>query len=136
MPFSVWEYLRERTRDAVLAGINDALDVAEQGDANGGQHEAATKLRSRVAKLLGGEIPAGDAKPLPGASANGSVSAEVGQAPRNPVERPAETAAFDDDLEKRLESAASRNGQEAPASSRITDRPRRGRPPKNPPKDE
>jgi hypothetical protein len=135
MPFSVWEYLRERTRDAVLAGINDALDVAEQGDANGAQHEAATKFRSRAAGLLAGGIPEADAKSLSGASPNGAAE-EAGQAPQKPAERPAEAATFDDELEQRLESVASQNGRGAPPPGRTTDRPRRGRPPKNPPKSE
>ena len=61
MPFSIWEYLRQRTRDAVLAGFQDALDVAEQDDTEGSQHDAARRL---VAKLSAEPFTDDDAKAL------------------------------------------------------------------------
>lgn len=48
MAFSLWEYLRERTRDAVLAGMQDALDIAEDGDFESGQKAAAGRLTARL----------------------------------------------------------------------------------------
>jgi hypothetical protein len=45
---SIWDYLRQRTRDAVLAGFQDALEVAEQNDQASSEYEAATKLRTRL----------------------------------------------------------------------------------------
>ena len=30
MPLSLWEYIRERTKDAVLAGFQDAMDIVER----------------------------------------------------------------------------------------------------------
>ena len=127
MPFSIWEYLRERTRDAVLAGFQDALDVAEQGDINGSQHEAANRLRARLA----GHHLDTEPKSLPSASMNGSAvsaSPPVAEAPTRPVE----ASAFDADLESRLNAAASQNATQAPpTATRPPGRGRRGRPPKN-----
>ncbi len=155
MPLSIWEYLRERTRDAVLAGFQDALDIAEQGDTNGSQHDAARQLTSRLG------MP--EAQPLPSASVNGRNA--TGEAPTTQpqsviteapnrlapvaraaavarpeaVLRPAEPAAFDDELQKRLD-AAGPNPSHGPQDERQTaptSRPpsqptrRRGRPRKD-----
>ena len=49
MPFSVWDYLRERVRDAFLAGIQDALDIAETGDDAPAQQASADRLVGRLA---------------------------------------------------------------------------------------
>ncbi len=46
---SIWDYFRQRTRDAVLAGMQDALEVAEQNDQASSEYEAAMKLKSRLA---------------------------------------------------------------------------------------
>ncbi len=121
MPFSVWEYLRDRTRDAVLAGFQDALDIAEQGDTDGSQHAAARQLTTRLG------MP--EAQPVPSASMNGRNAngeetttqsrIELTEAPSRlapvaraaalarpaAVVRPAEPAAFDDELENRLDAA-------------------------------
>ena len=48
MAFSIWEYLRERARNATLAGIQDALDIAEDGDFESGQRAAAGRLTARL----------------------------------------------------------------------------------------
>jgi hypothetical protein len=48
MAFSIWEYLRERARNATLAGIQDALDIAEDGDFESGQKAAADRLTARL----------------------------------------------------------------------------------------
>ncbi len=152
MPLSVWEYLRARTRDAVLAGIQDALDVAEQGDTNGSQHDAANKL---VAKLS-----ATEAAGLPEPSLNGNGKhheTETRNGTHEAPSRPTEPAAGDDELERRINAAASQRAQERPSPAarpvdgqsggeptqtveekppaslppgRITNR-KRGRPPKN-----
>lgn len=115
MPFSLWEYLRDRTRDAVLAGFQDAMDIAEQGDTNGSQHAAARQLTTRLS------MP--EAQPLPSASMNGRAAtgeatttlpqSALTEAPSRlaPVARaaalarPAEPAVFDDELENRLDAA-------------------------------
>ena len=126
MPFSIWEYLRERTRNAVLAGIQDAMDVVEQGDTNGSQHAAANQLTARLGTP--------EAKQLPSASMNGQTGAAAPgatQAPPKAPQRPVEPSSFDDELERRIDAAAPQNGPETLPPGRITDRPRRGRPPKN-----
>lgn len=149
MPLSVWEYLRARTRDAVLAGIQDALEVAEQGDTDGSQSEAAKKL---VAKLS-----ATEAATLPKPSLNGNgrhYAAELRNGPLDAPRRPTEPAADDDELERRIDAASPQRAQERPVDGprhgqpgvgpnqtaaeepfalppgRITNR-KRGRPPKN-----
>jgi len=129
MPLSIWEYLRQRTRDAVLAGFQDALDIAEQADTEGSQHEAAKRL---VSKLAGS--PGGDLKQLPSASMNGEAAAPSPTARAEAPTRPADASEFDADLESRLNAAASVNGQVTPPEPRsapTTGRRRRGRPPKN-----
>src|SRR6516165_5497718 len=83
MPLSIWEYLRQRTRDAVLAGIQDALDVAEQGDTEGSQHDAARRLVAKLAASSEGDevrqlppvAPVARDAPLPHASRNGAAAA-------------------------------------------------------------
>jgi len=138
MPLSIWEYLRQRTRDAVLAGFQDALDIAEQAGTEGSQHDAAKRL---VSKLAGS--PEGELKQLPSASMKGEAGATPPAAPHEgrveaPDEsprRPGDASAFDADLESRLNAAASLNGQQTPPEQRTsppaTGRRRRGRPPKN-----
>jgi hypothetical protein len=134
MPLSIWEYLRQRTRDAVLAGFQDALDIAEQADTEGSQHDAAKRL---ISKLAGS--PGDDLKQLPSASMNGEAAAPPPaahvEAPVEQPRRPADASAFDADLESRLNAAASLNGQQTPPEKRstppTTGRRRRGRPPKN-----
>ena len=133
MPLSIWEYLRERTRDAVLAGFQDALDVAEQGDTNGSQHAAATQLRTRLG--------APETTQLPTPSVNGEARAE--DSPELPAQvvarkappRPAEDPSFDDELESRLDDAAApQNGRQRPSQARQQGDPprrRRGRPRKD-----
>jgi hypothetical protein len=118
MPLSIWEYLRARTRDAVLAGFQDAFDVAEQGDRNGSQHDAANRL---VAKLA-----ATEAAGLPEPSRNGSESREGNGAQATPLEaprRPTEPVQFEDELERRIDAAAPQRAQERPL-----DDPRHGQP--------
>jgi hypothetical protein len=45
---SIWNYLRQKTRAAVLAGFQDALEVVEQNDDGRATHEAAQKLQHRL----------------------------------------------------------------------------------------
>ena len=57
MAFSIWEYLRERARNATLAGIQDALDIAEDGDFESGQKAAAARLTARLSGQAVVELP-------------------------------------------------------------------------------
>ncbi len=57
MAFSIWEYLRERARNATLAGIQDALDIAEDGDFEGSQKAAAGRLTARLGGQAVHELP-------------------------------------------------------------------------------
>ena len=57
MAFSIWEYLRERARNATLEGIQDALDIAEDGDFEGGQKLAAGRLTARFGGQVVHELP-------------------------------------------------------------------------------
>jgi hypothetical protein len=142
MPLSIWEYIRERTRNAFLAGMQDAMDIVEQGDTNGAQHQKAMEFSSRFSAPDEG---AGEAKQLPSASMNGTPHGEpLGSSPTRssppPVTRtteeaptrPADASSFDDDLERRLDSAARQNAsQDTGARPQATTRKKRGRPPKN-----
>lgn len=143
MAFSIWEYLRERTRDAVLAGFQDALDIAEQGDTEGSQHAAANRLRQRLAV---GSLPhepdqaeapsAVGTKSLPHPSMNGQHAANGNGAassivPETAPSRPADASTFDHELESRLNSDASQDDQGPPPPTLQPGRARRGRPPKN-----
>lgn len=156
MPLSIWEYLRARTRDAVLAGFNDALDIVEQGDSNGSQHVAATQLVTRM-KLQAertlpepnygenvGPGPSVHSEPSRNGHAAHAVSELLASSPKPAADaRPAATArrpvGFDDELEQRLDAAAPQNGSQphgsekpsGPPPGRLTERKRRGRPPKN-----
>jgi hypothetical protein len=135
MPLSIWEYIRERTKDAVLAGMQDAMDIVEQGDTNGSQHTRALELSSRLTPE----------RQLPSASMNGTPNGEtaassptrsstppVGTPAAEAPTRPADASSFDDELEKRLDSAARQNGTQANgARPQSTTRKKRGRPPKN-----
>jgi hypothetical protein len=120
MPLSLWEYIRERTKDAVLAGFQDAMDIVEQGDTNGAQHTRALEFASRLRP---------DAKQLPSASMNGTPEA-VATTDKAPT-RPADASSFDDELEKRLDSAGRQTGQERTQTPPQTTRRKRGRPPKS-----
>ena len=57
MAFSIWEYLRERARNATLAGIQDALDIAEDGDFESSQKAAAGRLTARLSGQAVVELP-------------------------------------------------------------------------------
>lgn len=136
MPLSIWQYLRERTRDSVLAGFQDALDIVEQDDTEGSQHDAARRLASRLAGSVAQvESPSPALKPLPIAAMNGQAAASAVTIPPRaaapPPQRPSDPSTFDDDLESRLNAAAPQNGRDTPpAPNRPPGRGRRGRPPK------
>ena len=70
---SIWDYLRQRTRDAVLAGFQDALEVAEQNDQGGSEYEAARKLRHRLAAMAAREAPPGRLPPVAVADGRGAA---------------------------------------------------------------
>ena len=55
---SIWDYLRQRTRDAVLAGFEDALEAAEPNGPASSEYEAARKLRHRLEAVSALEAPA------------------------------------------------------------------------------
>ena len=158
MPLSIWEYLRARTRDAVLAGFNDALDLVEQGDSNGSQHVAATQLVARMRLQAERTLPEPNHEPNVGSepsdgprpsvhtqpSTNGHAAHAVSEllaSPPKPAATSRKPVEFDDELEQRLDAAATQNGKEkpsaadarpaSPAPGRLTERKRRGRPPKN-----
>jgi hypothetical protein len=124
MPLSIWEYIRERTRNAVLAGMQDAMDIVEQGDTNGAQHQKAMEFSSRLTT---------EAKQLPAASMNGAEA--NGEAVAHPPtrsspttteeapQRPAVATSFDDELERRLDSAAPQKGRQKPSGGKETEPP-------------
>jgi hypothetical protein len=124
MPLSIWEYLRERARDAVLAGIQDAMDIAEQGDTNGSQHTRAIEFASRLTP---------DAKQLPSASMNGTASSDPARSSttNKTHTRPAEASSFDDEFERRLDSVGRQSGPQDRETPPQTTRRKRGRPPKS-----
>jgi hypothetical protein len=158
MPLSIWEYLRARTRDAVLAGFNDALDLVEQGDSNGSQHLAATQLVTRMKqqaertlpepkyeRTVGSEPsdgprPSVHAEPSRNGHAAHAVSELLGQ-PQQPAATAKRPVGFDDELQQRLDAAAvarpaapqvsNEKPVTGPAPGRLTEKKRRGRPPKN-----
>lgn len=133
MNFSIWDYIRQRTRNAVLSGIQDAMDFVEQGDTNGEQHAKAEELASKLnpPKGLPGGAPANDlsdaspSEAVPeasGAAVSGSVD-KIADPPTPVAQRAAQTSkpafippkppasrpkqdSFDDELERRLEDAA------------------------------
>ncbi len=85
MALSVWEYIRRRTADAVLAGCHDALDMMETQDQGAAMWAAAKALRkqlneaqARIAPANGGN--GGHGSPAPAASQN--------HAPPTPVRAP------------------------------------------------
>jgi hypothetical protein len=48
MAISVWEYIRRRTADAVLAGCRDALELMESQDQGAAMWSAAKALRQQL----------------------------------------------------------------------------------------
>ena len=145
MPFSLWDYLRERTRDAVLAGFQDALDIVEQDDTEASQHATARRLSAKLAGSLNQlETPTViEATPLPHASIKGHVAAN-GQHAANgkaapspppratvpPPQSPPAASTFDDEMESRLSRAAAENGRDT-SQAGLTNRRPRGRPKKS-----
>ncbi len=76
--FSLWQYIRERTRDAFLSGIQDAIEVLEQGVDPQVCFEAARQLKNRLTNLTAGstdtETPSQDQRTPPHEGANpGSI---------------------------------------------------------------
>jgi hypothetical protein len=127
MAFSIWEYIRGRARDAVLAGFDDALDAVEQDDADGRQHGKADELRAKLNPPK--ELPA---PPTDGASGTAADEAEGGSgAEEAPQSLPGESLG-DEDLDSRLSAAGPQNAQARPDSpTGLPHRRKRGRPPKS-----
>jgi hypothetical protein len=122
---SIWDYLRQRTRDAVLAGFEDALEVAEPNGQASSEYEAARKLRHRLEAVSVLEASAQTALP-PVVVADRQGSSAAGAAVVRTV---------DDLIDARL------NGAVAPAvpppvsgSQPHPARRKRGRPPKDAPR--
>ena len=103
---------------------HDMADIAEQGDTDGSQHGKASELTSRL------NAPKQLAAPSTnGAPTNGEAIVETDRPSSEPAkapQRPADASAFDDELERRLDAAASQGGREAPRTQpRKRGRPRK-----------
>ena len=63
MSLSVWDYIRQRARDALMAGFQDALDQIERQDQPQLIHAAARQMKKRLhesAALSGNGGPSGN----------------------------------------------------------------------------
>ena len=113
---SLWGYIRSSTRDAILAGFQDAMEVVERGEAPGAHYAASQALLARLTPLS--PPVAIDATPVPPKPAQATEAKPVSQ--------------FDAELEARLASAEATPARPKPggqAFGPLPDRPRRGRPP-------
>lgn len=63
MALSVWEYIRQRTADAVLAGCRDALDILERQDQAAVMWSAAKALRQQLNEASRASGPPTGAQP-------------------------------------------------------------------------
>ena len=121
---SIWDYLRQRTRDAVLAGFQDALEVTEENDHADSEYEAAKKLRHRLGAASALELPRQSAlPPVAVAEGQGSTSAE------------ADVNTVDDLIDARLNGAVAPDAvpPPVPGSQPHPARRKRGRPRKDAP---
>jgi hypothetical protein len=128
---SFWDYLRLRSRDSVLAGMQEALDAVDGDGTNHKDQEAARRLLDRQAA----ETP-------PSAVIEGETAARSPEAgAENPADRPSETTLAarvseqmrddvqrPDAFERRLEQTNPANSQ----PQAVTAPRKRGRPRKNP----
>ena len=134
---SIWEYLRQRTRDAVLAGFQDALDVTEQNDQADSEYEAATKLRRRLGAASALALPGRSAQPpvVVPERQRGSPAEAV---PERQGSSPAEAArnTVDDLIDARLNGAVTPPAGKPPVPDPQLHpiRRKRGRPPKDAPR--
>jgi hypothetical protein len=107
---SIWDYLRQKTRDSVLAGFQDALDVAEQNGQGQDAHQAARKLQALLTTTPAIESGNSQAEPTEQGSATGRTG-PTGGAARAQL-RPA--ASVDDLIDAELDGnspSASANGR-------------------------
>lgn len=65
---SVWNYIRFRTRDSMLAGVQDALDIVEAGENPKSEQEAAARLvnGNGVATTIAAPVRNGEPKHIQG----------------------------------------------------------------------
>ena len=66
MSLSLWDYVRRRSCEAVLAGVQDALDQMERQDQSQSIHAAAKTLRRKLQEACGngGNNPKSESQPL------------------------------------------------------------------------
>lgn len=123
---SLWGYIRSSTRDAVLAGFQDAIEIVERGDGPADHHAASQAFLSKLGEK---KIPLRiEASPQPQTNAASTNSANGKPTPASEKPSP---GSFDAELDARLEKAGAqvRSGLDAQAMNAMPDRPRRGRPP-------
>lgn len=118
---SLWQYLRQRTRDAVLAGVQDALQAIEEGDPSDLYRKPVDQLERSLSEISQQKIVANPAsvpaKTPPAASLAPDPSPAVGALPV--------TASYDD----RLAAPVQPKTPQLPGLGRqSTVPPRRGRP--------
>jgi hypothetical protein len=137
MVFLLWDYLRERTRDAVLAGFEDALDIIEGEAAGNSLRESAARLDLRLGRQANPIDGTPQAVAVPATpSTNASVestsllisSTSVQKSVTKTIQSPVETSSYDDEMQGRLERAAVAEPRRADQGVGLTNRRPRGRP--------
>jgi hypothetical protein len=128
---SIWDYLRQKTRDSVLAGFQEALDVVEQNDDGEANHRAADNLQHRLATAavlearprssLSGPMEQGSSRTAVGTTAVGTT------ADRRSAAEP-EPSSVDLTIDAALDGSSPSpnvNGQASHPSRRKRGRPRK-----------
>lgn len=116
MNLSVWDYLRRRTAEAVLAGFHDAFEYLERQDQPQAIHGAAKAMRRRFQEQLEGP---GGPKPEPNPQQPASQpSAPQAPAPHMPAPGSAPTGM----------PQPSTNGKPATAAGQLSSATQRRRP--------
>ena len=128
MALSVWEYIRRRTADAVLAGCHDALDMMETQDQGATMWAAAKALRkqlneaqARIAPANGGN--GGNGSPAPPTTHNHAPPTPVRAASPTPV--PNSAATLPAPLSPQYSTSASTTPAAPTAERRKVGRPRK-----------
>ena len=124
---SLWDYLRARARDAVLAGVNDAVEVI---DANGQNPKSLQDHETSAARLNGrfsDDSAAPAAQPLPEPTPKAKAVTALPARSDSKTEIKAPRAGQNSQNGKA-------NGSEIQSAAPETALPprKRGRPPKNP----
>jgi hypothetical protein len=81
MSLSVWDYVRRRTAEAMLAGFQDALDYLERQDQAQLMHAAAKSFRKRMHELPNS---GGNGNGNHSEAASGGSTQVAGQPPAKP----------------------------------------------------